>query len=264
MLIDTHAHLNFLDYENDTIDAVLKRAKDSDVGLIINVGIDRKTNIESIALANAYPEIYATLGLHPHDAHHAGENNIEEFYKLAKENPKVVGIGEIGLDYYKPRNSLKKQQDIFRAMLDLAKELGLPYIVHNRDSSEDVLKIIKDSNYFNGVMHCFGGDIKLAEKVLTMGMMISFTGVVTFKNAILVQETAAAIPLERIMLESDAPYLAPAPHRGQRNEPAYVSLIAEKIAEIKEEELATVKEITSANVFSFFKNIPTQNIGQNT
>ncbi|MFC1478466.1 TatD family hydrolase [Candidatus Margulisiibacteriota bacterium] len=257
MLIDTHAHLNFSDYQDDTIEAILKRAKDADVGLVINIGIDRKTNIESIELADNYPEIYATIGLHPHDADQADKSDFEEFYNLAKSSPKVVGIGEIGLDYFKLRSPAEKQQRVFRTMLDLAKELDLPYVVHNRDASEDVLRIIKDSNYFNGVMHCFGGDIKLAEEVLKMGMMVSFTGVVTFKNAVLVQEAAAAVPLDRMMLESDAPYLAPVPHRGERNEPAYVALIAAKISEIKGEKLETVKEITSANVFSFFNNIQT-------
>jgi len=255
MLIDTHAHLNFPDYEDISVETILTRAKEFDVHRILNVGTSPATSQASIDLAEKFPEIYAAVGIHPHDAHLTNEADIETLYNWAKQNPKVVAIGEIGLDYFKPQNSADDQQRVFQALLAMSKELELPYIIHNRESSEDILRIIKESNYSNGVLHCFSGDVSFAEEVLRLGLMVSFTGIVTFKNASLVQQAATVVPLDRMMLETDAPFLAPTPYRGQRNEPAYVSLIAEKISELKGEPLAAIKEVTSANALSFFSRM---------
>ena len=256
MLIDTHAHLNFPDYQDTAIAEILERAEKADVKRVINVGTNLATSLQSIKLAAEYPNIFASAGIHPQDAHELNENDIQTIYELARDNNKVVAIGEIGLDYFKAENSPEEQKSVFRSMLKIAKELELPYIVHNRDAAIDVLRIIKEADYPNGVMHCFGGDLALAEEVLALGLKISFTGILTFKNAVAVQAAAKAIPLSRIMLETDAPFLAPMPYRGQRNEPAYIQYIAQKLAEIKDLELSAIKETTSANAFSFFSKIP--------
>ena len=256
MLIDTHAHLNFPDYPEELIPEIIQRANAADVKNIINVGTNLETSIKSITLAEKYSNIFATVGIHPQDAHQTNENDLQTIYELARDNVQVVAIGEIGLDYFKAKNSPEIQLTIFKAMLQMAKELGLPYIVHNREAAENVLQILKELNYPNGVMHCFGGDLKLAEEIIALGLKISFTGIITFKNAVTVQEVAKTIPLTSIMLETDAPFLAPQPFRGQRNEPAYVHYIAEKLAALKEIPLEKVKEITSANAFSFFSKMP--------
>ena len=255
MLIDTHAHLNFPDYKEENITDIIQRAKDNDIQYIINVGTSRETTDDSITLANNHSEIFATVGVHPHDAHTTSETDYEALYNLAKNNPRVVAIGEIGLDYVKSQNTPDVQKKVFKNLLSIAQELELPYIVHNREASSDVLEILKDLKYPQGVFHCFGGDKELAKEVLDLNMMISFTGIVTFKNAVSVQQAAADIPLGNIMLESDSPFLAPAPHRGKRNEPAYVSLVAQKISEIKGLALDVVKEKTSTNALNFFNKM---------
>ncbi|MFA5928342.1 MAG: TatD family hydrolase [Candidatus Margulisiibacteriota bacterium] len=252
MLIDTHAHLNFPDFAAEPISKLMERAAMNDVQYVINVGTDLETSLASVELSIQHADIYATAGVHPQDAHVVTESDIEKLYELAKSSEKVVAIGEIGLDYYNLHNTKEKQQEIFRKMLFIAKALDLPYIVHNREAAEDVLRLIKESGYFRGVMHCFGGDIKLAEEVLAMGLKVSFTGLVTYKNAKDVQEAVSYVPLNSMMLETDAPFLAPVPYRGKRNEPAYILDIAKKIAELKGESLDKVKEATTANALNFF------------
>ena len=253
MLIDTHAHLNFPDYKDISLSDILDRAQKENVEIIINVGTDKKTSMESLLLAEKNPAIYASVGIHPQEAHKADSHSIEYLHDFIRGSDKVVAIGEIGLDYFKMNNSHLEQQKIFKELLTLAKDLNLSYIVHNRDANVDVIKAIKEVNYYHGVMHCFSGDLSFATEVLQLGLLLSFTGIVTFKNAVSIQKVAASVPLDRILLETDSPFLAPHPKRGQRNEPAYVSLIAAKIAELRQEKISKVSETTTNTALNFFK-----------
>lgn len=260
MFIDTHCHLNFPEFKTE-VPAVLGRAKEARVGKMINVGIDLDTSKQSLDLARKYPEIYATIGFHPHCAK---ELDIESRGKLValSNHEKVVAVGEIGLDYYFLKRSSKyanyptrdEQLFCFEQMLDLALETGLPAIIHSREADADILGILKSYHgQLRAVMHCFSGDWSFAEKILDLGFAISFTGTITFKNASLdTLEAVKRTPLGSIMIETDAPLIAPEPHRGKRNEPAYVVEIAKRISEIKGISLAEVEEETTKKAMKFF------------
>lgn len=254
MLIDTHAHLDFKEYDKER-DKVIKRSFDNGIEKIINIGCNLERSQASIDLAKKYKNIFASVGIHPHDGK---ENNIKEaskkLYELASEK-RVVAIGEIGLDYFQLKNEKEKdiQKKVFRAQLDIAKELGLPVVIHCRDAYEDMLEIIKKDKIKRGVSHCFLGSREIAKRLLDLGLYLSFTGVITFKNAGEIIEVVREVPLERIMVETDAPFLAPESHRGKRNEPAYVKYIAEKIATIKEVGLDEVEDVTTKNAEDLFK-----------
>ena len=260
MFIDTHAHLDFPQYRAE-VPAILGRALAADVKKIINVGIDLITSKKSLDLACRYPEIFAAVGVHPHSALELDLEIRPELTKLAG-NRKVVAIGETGLDYYYLKRSSqfakypKREEQIFcfEQMLDLAAELHLPVIVHSREAEVDTVAIAKGyCNSIRGVVHCFSGDYEFAKKVLDLGFLLSFTGNITYQKSERLIEAIKKVPLGSIMLETDCPYLAPEPYRGERNEPKYVVDIAKKIAEIKDVSLSEVERSSSKKAESFFR-----------
>ena len=216
MLFDTHAHFDDPRFDLDR-DEVIQSLSSYGVGLVANIGANIPTSKQAVALANRYDFIYATVGIHPGDVEGVKEEDIEELRRLATENPKVRAIGEIGLDYHYDDAQPKLQQFWFRRQLQLAKELDMPVVIHDRDSKGKCIEILKEMEISNGVMHCFSGSAEAAKELVKMGFMISFTGVLTFKNARRAIEACAAVPLERLMVETDCPYMAPEPHRGERN-----------------------------------------------
>ena len=255
MLIDTHSHLDFKEFDPDRED-VIKRAFDSEVEKIINVGCNLERSKNSIKLAKKYDKIYAAVGVHPHDVEKYEAKNLKsELGKLARQN-KVVAIGECGLDYFRLENEKdkEKQKEFFKLQLDLAKELDLPIIIHCRNAFKDLLEILKGvSDLPRGVTHCFSGTLHYAQQFLDLGFLISFTGNVTYvrpQGELL--KVVKEIPLDKIMVETDCPYLAPVPHRGERNEPAYVRYMAEKIAEIKGIDFKEVAKKTTENAIKLF------------
>lgn len=259
MFIDTHAHLDFPEYKGE-IGAAIARAKDCGVEKIINVGVDLETSKKSVELARHYPEIYAAVGLHPHSSCDLNME-VRPYLTTLAGNKKVIAVGEIGLDYYYIKRSSKfanypKREDqifCFEQMLDLALELRLPVIVHSREADTDIHAILKSySGAIRGVVHCFSSDYEFAKKMLDLNFLISFTGNITFKKSGDVLEAIKKIPLGSIMIETDCPYLAPEPYRGQRNEPAYVIEVAKKVSEIKGIPLATVENSTTKKALQFF------------
>lgn len=253
MYIDTHVHLNADQYEND-VEEVIARALDAGVSKMIVVGFDRKTINRAMELTERYPFIYAVVGWHPVDAIDCTEEDLKWIESLAA-HPKVVGIGETGLDYHWDKSPRDIQQEVFRKQIQLAKKVDLPIIIHNRDATADVVRILKeeDAEKVGGIMHCFGGSVETAKECIAMNFMISLGGPVTFKNAKMPKEVAAEIPLDKLLIETDAPYLAPHPYRGKRNEPVYVTLVAEEIARLKELSVDEVAEATTANALKLFK-----------
>ncbi|MBU4342911.1 MAG: TatD family hydrolase [Candidatus Omnitrophica bacterium] len=252
MLIDTHCHLDFKDFESDR-DDVIERAKRADVGAIINVGSSMAGTKESIALAEKYDFIYAACGIHPHDADRVRDDDLNSFRALL-DNKKVIALGEIGLDYYKNVSSKNNQEKLFRRLLKEAKDKGLPVIIHNRDAHEDTLGILKDvmGDSIKGVMHCFSGDEDFLERCLRMGFCVSFTCNLTFKNAGRLKEIAKLVPMDRLLLETDAPFLTPQAFRGKRNEPGYIKHLAEEISRIKGIGIEEVAGITTENAKRLF------------
>lgn len=253
MYIDTHVHLNADQYDED-LQEVIDRALNSKVEKMVVIGFDRKTIKRAIELAEQYDFIYAVVGWHPVDAIDCTDEDLEWIEQLAAHE-KVVGIGETGLDYHWDKSPRDIQQQVFRKQIQLAKRVKLPIIIHNREATEDVLTILREeeAQEVGGVMHCFGGSVETAQESIKMNFMISLGGPVTFKNAKKPKEVAAEIPLEHLMIETDAPYLAPHPYRGKRNEPSYVPLVAEEIARLKELPVETVAEATTENAKRFYK-----------
>ncbi len=252
MLTDTHCHLDFKDFESDR-DEVIKRSRKEGVGLIVNVGSSLRGTKASIEIAEKNDFIYAAAGIHPHEADSVPEKHLEEFRMLLGRD-KVVAIGEIGLDYFKNISSKENQKKLVRILLSEARERDLPIIIHNRDAHEDILAILKEimGNKLKGVMHCFSGDEKFLTDCLDMGLHVSFTCNLTFKNADKLREVANKVPIERLLLETDAPFLAPQIFRGKRNEPSYVKYLAEEIAKIKGRSLEEVARITTTNAKKLF------------
>ena len=251
-MIDTHCHINDEKYKHD-IDIIVQKAIDSGVKKMICVGVDLETSEKAILISNKYEEVYARVGYHPHESKDAPQRYIYELEDMAK-NSKVVAIGETGLDYYYNISPKSIQKHIFNEQIELSKDLNIPIIMHNRNSDKDLLSIIESSKLDYGVVHCFSSDWDMAEKLLKLDIKLSFTGMVTFiKDPI--EEVLKKIKLDDFFLETDSPYLAPNPHRGKRNEPAMVNLIAEKIAQIKNVPLETIVESTTKNALSFFKRL---------
>jgi TatD DNase family protein len=284
MLIDTHAHLDFPDFGND-LDDVLRRARDAGITRIITIGTSLQSSRRAIDLAEKYPAVFAAIGVHPSYVEQAEDDVITPLRELAK-NPRVVAIGETGLDYHRlPSEEVSKEEQVqvmsalrtetdeeieaqirdgaykskqaslFQQQLDLAVELGLNVVIHQRDAWEDTLKIMRPyTGKLRGVFHCFGGSLDQANEVLDLDHLVSFTGIVTFKNGAAVRDVAAQIPLWKFMLETDCPYLAPVPFRGKRSEPAHTRIIAEAIAaarDISFEELAEATTETAEKFFQF-------------
>ncbi|CAM3254704.1 TatD family hydrolase [Filibacter tadaridae] len=253
MFIDTHVHLNDDQYEND-IDEVIQRAQEVGVEKMVVVGFDKKTITRAMELAEKHSFIYAVVGWHPVDAIDCTEEDLNWIESLAA-HPKVVGIGETGLDYHWDKSPKDIQQEVFRKQIRLAQKVNLPVIIHNRDATADVVRILQEeeAGKTGGIMHCFSGSVETAKECIAMDFMISLGGPVTFKNARMPKEVATEISLEHLLIETDAPYLAPHPNRGKRNEPAWVTLVAEEIARLKEILVEDVAKKTTENALKIFK-----------
>jgi len=252
MIIDTHAHLDFPDYKSD-LNSVLTRAKEAGVGCIINVGTNLSASKKSVTLAHQFNNVYASIGIHPHDAAKVSEEDWKELESLVKES-KVVAIGETGLDYYRNRSPREDQQRIFRKHLALAKANNLPVIIHSRDASDDCLHILEEfkNGSLKGVVHCFSGTGEIAKRCMGMGLYISFAGPITFSNASNLREAAKSVPVERLLLETDSPFLSPQPKRGERNEPSYLAFIIPVLADIYSLSIDDIKRITTYNARKVF------------
>lgn len=266
MYIDTHAHLDFKEFDKDR-EEVIKRAKEGGVEKIINVGCNLERSRAALELAYQHENIYSAVGVHPHDVkNYELQITKQELEKLAK-NRKVVAIGECGLDYYRLEKKSfsisleeekKTQKEFFKAQIEIAKKLNLPLIIHCRDAFADLLEIIQNTKYkiLNtkpGVTHCFSGNLEIANEFLKLGFLVSFTGSITYaKPQAEILKVVKETPLEKIMVETDCPYLAPVPHRGERNEPLYVKYIAQKIAEVKGIKIKEVEKITTENAIKLF------------
>ncbi len=249
-LIDTHCHLDFPAF-NDDRQETARRAVDSGVEYIINVGASVKGSKDSVKLALDYPYFYAVAGIHPHEADAVDRNSIIEIEKLAKNN-KVAAIGEIGLDYYRNYSRAQNQKDLFVALIKLSKDLGLPLVIHSRQAEEDTLKIMREFMPLKAVVHCFSGNDDFLRKCVDMGFFISFTCNITYKKSEGLRGVVKSAPLERIMLETDAPYLSPEGSRGKRNEPCNVKSVALDVAKIKGIAFEEVARVTTSNAKTFF------------
>lgn len=250
MLIDTHCHLDFPEFEQDR-DVVIKRAKDNGIDYIINIGSSLQGSIKSQQLSKAYDFIYATVGLHPHEADRFDKEIQSSLEDLAKKD-KVVAIGEIGLDYYKNYSKIENQKPLFISLVKLAKDLKLPVVVHSRQAQTDTLKILKDALPLAAVVHCFSGDEDFLKACLDLGFFISFTCNITYNKATQLRQLVKVTPLDRLLLETDAPFLPPEGFRGKRNEPAYVKYLAQTVANIKEITIDEVAKVTTDNARAFF------------
>ncbi len=248
-IIDSHAHLQDPRFAGD-VEEVITRAVEGGVEMIICIGYDLESSREAVELARSHREIRAVVGIHPHDAKTINDRVLAEIWDLAR-GPRVVAIGETGLDYYRNLSSRDEQRDGFRAQINLAKKLGKPIVIHDRDAHDEVLSIIKQekAGINGGIMHCYSGRLPLAIELMKQGFMISFAGPLTFSNAKKSVEVAARVPLDRILVETDCPYLTPEPYRGKRNEPLYVWEVAKKLAEIHRKSLQEIAYITTRNTY---------------
>lgn len=252
-LVDTHCHLDVEQFDDDR-EEMLARARAAGVGTMIVPGIAIPDMPRVLAMADGHPDVFVGVGVHPHEAGTWGDDTLAKLRAWAA-HPKVVAIGEIGLDYYYDHAPRDVQQRVFREQIRLAGELGKPVIVHNRDSHGDVLRILQETLVAEagGVMHCFSGSLELARACIAIGMYISFAGPLTFKNAHNLQDVAASLPLDRLLVETDSPYLAPVPHRGKRNEPMHVGHVAQKLADLHGLAVEEVERITTENARKLFR-----------
>lgn len=252
MIVDTHAHLDFPELSQD-LDAVLHRARANDVRQIITIGISLPSSESAVALAGAHADIFATVGIHPHGAQRMRDDVQAAFHDLGKKD-KVVAIGEIGLDYYRDRQPRAVQKECLRQQLEIACELNLPAVFHVREAFDDFLELVQEygDRLAGGVMHCFSGTWQIACKCLDLGFYLSIPGTVTFAKAQVQQDVARQIPLERLLVETDAPFLAPVPYRGKVNEPSFVLHTVEKIAELRGLTVEEVGAQTSLNAQTVF------------
>ena len=253
MLVDTHAHLDLPEFEKD-LPRVIQRAQDAGVTTILTVGIEPTSCRRTLEIAEAYPNIFAIVGIHPHNAAETKERDLVDLKDLAS-NAKVKAWGEIGLDFYRNLSPPAIQEERFREQIHIGKELKLPLVIHSRSATQETICILQEEQAWEvgGVIHCFSGDAKTASQYLEMGFVISIPGVITFKKAQGLREVVKGLPLNAIIIETDAPFLAPVPHRGKRNEPAYVRFTAEIIAQIRKQDIAEVAAITTANAHRVFK-----------
>jgi TatD DNase family protein len=247
MLIDTHAHLDSDLFDNDR-DEVIARAREVGIERIVNIGFNRQTIPTTLQLAEEHDFIYAAIGWHPQDAGTMQPGDLEWIEELCK-HPKVVAIGEIGLDYYWDTSAKDVQHTVFREQIRLARKIGKPIIIHNRDAHRDVLQILKEekAEEVGGIMHCFSGSPETAMECVKMNFHISFGGPITYKNAVQPKEALARVPMDRLLIETDCPYLTPAPYRGKRNESSYVKYVAEAAAQIKQVTVDEIAQITTHN-----------------
>ncbi|MED1603468.1 TatD family hydrolase [Alkalihalophilus marmarensis] len=252
MLFDTHVHLNANQFEDD-VEEVINRAKEAGVSEMVVVGFDEKTINRALELIEKYDMLYAAVGWHPVDAIDMKDEHLVWLEELAA-HPKVVALGEMGLDYHWDKSPKEVQKEVFRKQIQLAKKVKLPIVIHNREADQDIVDILEEekAEEVGGIMHCFGGSVEIAERCLKMNFYISLGGPVTFKNAKRPKEVAKHIPMDRLLIETDCPYLAPHPYRGKRNEPAYVKLVAEEIAGLKEVNVDEVANTTRENAKRLF------------
>jgi len=254
-LIDSHAHIQGKEYAGE-VDAVIGRAREAGVEQIIVVGGagDMSSNTAAVALVESWPNLYATVGMHPHDAKDVGEEELQQLKELAA-HPKVIAVGETGLDYYYNHSPWEVQRRVFAQFIRLASETDLPLVVHERDAAREVAELLRGEGEgkIRGVIHCFTGDYAAACAYLDLGFYLSLTGIITFKNAEPLREVVRKMPLDRIFVETDSPYLTPVPHRGRRNEPAYVRFVAATIASVKGLNIEEVARVTTNNVRALFR-----------
>jgi len=255
MLIDSHAHIQGKEYANE-VDAIIGRAREAGVEKIIAVGGagDMSSNTEAIALAASYPNVYATVGMHPHDAKDVGDEEFRKLKELTVQS-KVIAVGETGLDYYYNHSPHDVQRRVFIQFIHMARETGLPIVVHERDAAKDAAELLRSEGAaeLRGVIHCFTGNYETARTYLDLGFYLSFTGIITFKNAEPLRDVVRNVPLDRMLVETDSPYLTPVPHRGKRNEPAFVRFVAETVAKVKTVSLEDVARATTSNVHELFR-----------
>ncbi len=251
MLFDTHAHLNDPAFDADR-EELMAGLWEKGIGYVMNAGCSLESSRDIIRMAERYPWLYASVGSHPDSADEVNEEVIAQYRKLAGHE-KVKAIGEIGLDYYYEDNPREIQKNAFRMQMELAKELDLPVIIHEREAHDDGMRIVKEFPAVKGVFHCYSGSAEMARQLVKMGWYIGFTGVLTFKNARKAVETAASIPLDRIVLETDCPFMAPEPYRGKRNDPGYLPKMAEKLAEIRGISVEEVVKVTTENAKRLYR-----------
>jgi TatD DNase family protein len=249
ILVDSHAHVDFAQFDNDR-EAVIARARATGLAAVVNIGTNVNTSRASVALAERYDFIHATVGIHPHDAETANSRALGELRSLA-HHPKVVAIGEIGLDYYRDYSPRRAQRQAFRDQLALASELNRPVVVHSRDAHDDVLRILSEWEG-SGVLHTYAAGPKRLGQVIDMGFFIGISGPVTYPRAESLREVVRAVPLARLLIETDCPYLTPEPHRGKRNEPAYVKLVAEAVARTRGNSTQQIADVTTENARRLF------------
>jgi len=250
--IDSHVHLDDEKFDHDR-EALISSLYENGIELVLNPGSDLDTSKAAVGLADKYPFIFAAVGCHPHDSRLMNDDTMDAFRRLS-ENKKVLGIGEIGLDYYYDNSDRETQKIWFREQIRLAKELDLPYIVHDRDAHEDVLKIMKEEHYSGtrGILHCYSSSVEMAKEFIKLGFYISLGGPVTFKKSKTPKHVAKEVPLDKLLIETDCPYLAPEPFRGKRNEPKHVKFVAEEIARIREVSTDLIAEKTKENFYRLF------------
>ncbi len=255
MLIDTHTHLDDARFDADR-EAVLTRAREAGVGAFVTIGCDLATSRAAVALAEQYPFVYAAIGVHPHEVKHIGDGWYDELRRLA-QHPKVVAYGEIGLDYHYNHSAPQEQRHRFREQIGLARELKLPLVIHTREAQVDTITILREerASEVGGVFHCFSGDAGLAKDALDIGFYLSFSGIITFQNATMLRDIAKTVPPDRLLIETDCPYLTPVPYRGRRNEPAYVTLVAKTLAAVRtsSETAEDIGRITTENACRLFR-----------
>lgn len=257
MLVDSHCHLDFPDFA-DEIDRVVARAQTAGVGLMLSIGtrLDRFAGV--LALAEKYPTVYCTVGVHPNEADSAPDVQVQHLLDLAA-HPKVVGFGETGLDFYYERSDRERQKKSFRIHLEAARQAQLPVVIHTRNADQDMAEILTEEmakGPFRALVHCFSSGPELAEIAVDLGLYVSISGIVTFKNAEALRQVIAGIPLDRLLVETDSPYLAPIPFRGKRNEPAHVVHTARTVAQLKQVEEGAFAQTTTANFHRLFSKIP--------
>lgn len=256
MLVDSHCHLDFPDFA-DELDQVVERARQGGIGLMLTINTHVSRFPRVLAVAERFDDVYCTVGIHPHEAGSEPATDAETLIRLA-EHPKVVGFGETGLDYYYDKSPRDRQRDSFRVHIDAARRTGLPLIIHTRDADDDMAQILSEEmakGAFPGLVHCFSSGQYLADLAVELGLFISVSGIVTFKKAEALQQVIASVPLDRLLVETDCPYLAPIPYRGKRNEPAYVTHTAAKVAELKGISPEALAAATTANFLSLFSKV---------
>ncbi len=253
MLFDSHAHYDDTKFDDDRYE-VIQRAFDSGVSYILNAASNISSAVDCIGLSQEFDFIYAAVGVHPHNAEGMNEGAIATLADFASDK-KVVAIGEIGLDYYYDNSPREVQKHWFSRQIDMARNIGLPVVVHNRDAHEDTLKILvaENAKSVGGVLHCYSGSVEMAKILLENNFYISVGGPLTFKNAVKVIEVVKYVPLDRLLIETDSPYLTPEPHRGKRNDSSYVRLVAEKLAEVRNIPFEEIARITTENAKRLFR-----------